>query len=71
MPLRIVTVKVEERVVELLDEVARMTGDSRSEVIREAIYMYLKSRGFVITKSEVMTSRPKFHNRAPIIEVDV
>ncbi|HID41190.1 MAG TPA: CopG family transcriptional regulator [Pyrodictium sp.] len=71
MPLRIVTVKVEERVVELLDKVARMSGGSRSELIREAIYMYLKSRGVVISRSEVMVSRPKFHDRAPVIEVDV
>ena len=42
--MRIVTMKMPEGLVEILDEVARENGISRSELVRQAIIYYLTSR---------------------------
>lgn len=40
--LRVVTVKMEEELLERVDELARELGVSRSAVIRSALELYLK-----------------------------
>ncbi|GEM_PF-3599486 len=40
--LKLVSIKIEDEVVEQLDEVARKKNTSRSQVIREAIELYLE-----------------------------
>ena len=47
---RIVTFKISEDLLRALDEYARSNSMSRSEVIREAIVMLLKSRGVDLEK---------------------
>ena len=42
--MRIVTMKMPEGLVEILDEVARENGISRSELVRQAVIYYLTSR---------------------------
>ena len=39
--MKIVTFKVEEALLRKIDEIARMEGVSRSEVIREALSVYV------------------------------
>lgn len=39
--MRVVTFKVDEKLLERLDSFAKLEGVSRSEVIREAIKLYL------------------------------
>ena len=39
--MKIVTFKVDEALLRKIDEIARMEGVSRSEVIREAISVYI------------------------------
>jgi len=42
--LRVVTVKLEESVLEEVETIAREEGVSRSEVIRKALMKYLRER---------------------------
>lgn len=42
--MRVVTMKMPEGLVEIIDEVARENGVSRSEIIRQAIIHYLLSK---------------------------
>ena len=44
MALRVVSIKMEEELVELLDELARRRGLSRSELIRRAVLEYISER---------------------------
>jgi metal-responsive CopG/Arc/MetJ family transcriptional regulator len=68
MGLRIVTIKLDDELVSLLDEIAKAFGyQYRSDVIREAIKEWLQKRGINV----VMYARPKFNSRASIIEVPV
>ena len=68
MGLRIVTIKLDDELVSLLDEIAKTFGyQYRSDVIREAIKEWLQRRGINV----VMYARPKLNSRAPIIEVPV
>ena len=41
-PLRVITVKIPEEMIEKLDSFARLRGWTRSEVIRRAIELYLR-----------------------------
>lgn len=41
---KLVTIKISEAIVEVLDLIANMYGKSRSEVVREAIISYLSER---------------------------
>ncbi|RLG86205.1 MAG: CopG family transcriptional regulator [Thermoprotei archaeon] len=52
--MRVVSFKVEEELLELLDIYARQRGKSRSEVIREAIIALLQN--------EIGTSRPIYRS---------
>ena len=63
--MRIVTFKVDEDLLYLLDRYARSIGVSRSDVIREAIREYLERRGVKVVL------RPKLKPNLPIIEVEV
>ena len=40
--MRVITFKAEEDLLEKLDDLARLKGETRSEVIRQAIELYLK-----------------------------
>jgi len=40
--MKVVTFKIDEKLLEKLDEYARLKGVTRSEVIRKAIELYLK-----------------------------
>jgi len=42
-----VTFKIDEKLLEELDNIAREKGITRSEAIRQAIEMYLKLKGYV------------------------
>lgn len=64
---RIVTFKIEEDMLEILDRYAKSRDMSRSEVIREAIIQLLKSRGYTITRTRSFKPNP----RAPVIEINV
>jgi len=44
MPLRVVTFKIEEELLERLDKYCKEKGLPRSSVIREAIIMYLHEK---------------------------
>lgn len=65
---RIVTFKIEEDMLMLLDRYARMRKLTRSEVIREAIERLLRSEGIEIPKRRPQI---KYDPRAPLIEVPV
>jgi len=43
--VKVVTFKVDEELLERLDEYARLKGVTRSEVIRKAIELYLRVEG--------------------------
>ncbi len=43
--MKVVTFKVDEELLERLDEYARMKGVTRSEIIRRAIELYLRLEG--------------------------
>ncbi|KSW11708.1 hypothetical protein CF15_02505 [Pyrodictium occultum] len=65
---RIVTFKIEEDVLAVLDRYARMRRLTRSEVIREAIERLLRSEGIEVPKSR---NSVRYDPRAPVIEVPV
>ncbi len=43
-----VTFKINEKLLEELDAIAREKGITRSEAIRQAIEMYLRLKGYVV-----------------------
>jgi len=43
-----VTFKINEKLLEELDSIAREKGITRSEAIRQAIEMYLRLKGYVV-----------------------
>ena len=53
--MRIVTFKVDEDLLYLLDRYARSIGVSRSDVIREAIREYLERRGVKVVLRPKLT----------------
>ena len=63
---RIVTFKIDHRILELLDRYARMHNMTRSEAIREAIVLLLQAEGYDIPR----TSDVPYPDR-PFIEVEV
>ncbi|ALL00549.1 hypothetical protein Pyrde_0499 [Pyrodictium delaneyi] len=65
---RIVTFKIEEDMLAILDRYARMRRLTRSEVIREAIERLLRSEGIEVPKRP---SPPRYDPRAPLIEIPV
>lgn len=46
--MRVVTVKMEEELLERLDDFARLKGVTRSEVIRRAVELYLKLEDYKV-----------------------
>ena len=66
--LRIVTFKVDEHLLRALDAYARKYRMSRSEAIREAIKMLLKSSGIEVKREATPI---KSDNRSLVIEIDV
>ncbi len=59
--MRVVTFKVEESLLEIIDELARARGVSRSEVIREALHRYVAS------KREYVRVRSRFRVRHVVL----
>lgn len=66
--MRVVTFKMPEKVLDMLDEYARSRGISRSEAIREAISQLLEREGYRV---DVVREAPSTDGRSLIIEVDV
>ncbi len=64
---RIVTFKIDEELLALLDAYAKSKDMTRSEVIREAIIQLLKSEGYHISRVTSFKPNP----RAPVIEIIV
>ena len=46
--MRVVTFKVEEDLLERLDDFARLKGETRSEIIRQAIELYLRLEDYKV-----------------------
>lgn len=67
---RIVTFKIDEALLELLDEYARREGRSRSEVIREAIVRLLRSEGYDVEGAR-RRAWGRSEERGIVIEVSV
>ncbi|ABM81444.1 ribbon-helix-helix protein, CopG family [Hyperthermus butylicus] len=65
---RIVTFKIEEELLALLDRYAKSRRLTRSEVIREAIEKLLESEGIRVPKKP---SPPRYDPRALVIEVAI
>ncbi|MET1127996.1 MAG: ribbon-helix-helix protein, CopG family [Thermoproteota archaeon] len=65
---RIVTFKIDEDLLSVLDSYARKKRLTRSEVIREAIERLLKDEGIRLPEKRSLF---KVNPRAPIIEVVV
>jgi len=65
---RIVTFKASEELLEALDALARRSGRSRSEVIRDALVEYLGRRGLRV---EPRPWRLRPDPRARVIELEV
>ncbi len=59
--MRVVTFKVEESLLEAIDELARARGVSRSEVIREALLRYVSG------KREYVRVRSRFRVRHVVL----
>ncbi len=64
---RIVTFKISQELLEMLDLYAREKGMSRSEAIREAIKMLLTSSGMKLPTSRVTVT----DTRAQVFEIIV
>ncbi len=65
---RIVTFKLDEELLRVLDRYAKMKGLSRSEVIRAAIETLLQKEGIKLPE---IRSEPRYDPRAPVIEIVV
>jgi len=46
--MRVYTFKADEKLIEMLDDIAKMEKRTRSELIREAIELYIKLKNFSI-----------------------
>ncbi len=68
---RIVTFKIDSRLLWLLDRYARRKRMTRSEVIREAIVRLLKSEGIDVEEAVKRAEEEPRGGRAPVIEVPV
>jgi metal-responsive CopG/Arc/MetJ family transcriptional regulator len=67
---RIVTFKIDSRLLWLLDRYARRKKMTRSEVIREAIVKLLKSEGINVEEYVKPVEEPR-RTDVPVIEVPV
>ncbi len=67
--MRVVTFKMPEEVLDILDEYARSRGISRSEAIREAISQLLEREGYRVVAAT--REAPLADGRSLVIEVDV
>ncbi len=65
---RIVTFKLDEELLRVLDTYAKMKGMSRSEVIRAAIEHLLRKEGIKIPE---VHAEPRYDPRAQVIEIIV
>ena len=55
--MKVVTFKIDEKLLEKLDEYARLKGVTRSEVIRKAIELYLRDNNFKLPANGIRVVR--------------
>jgi len=64
MGLRVVSVKLDEAVLEEVEAIAREEGVSRSEVIRRAVSKYLREKGHRLQASLSRARGREHHTRS-------
>lgn len=47
MPSRVITFKADDELVEKIDKLAKMLGETRSNIIRKAVIRYIRDNGFI------------------------
>ncbi|WFO75396.1 CopG family transcriptional regulator [Desulfurococcaceae archaeon MEX13E-LK6-19] len=48
MPTRVITFKADDELIEKIDKLAKMLGESRSNIIRKAVLRYIKDNSILV-----------------------